>query len=65
METMPFSHSQYQICFEDNVVSHSGVPMNNLAPMGNCPGCMVSLIGCRGRYTGAWGGKPSYHHEIV
>ena len=34
-----FSHSKNNFIFEDNFIRMCGVPMNNLAPMRNCPGC--------------------------
>ena len=41
METMHFHIANTKL-FYDNFVSHSGgpipIPMNNLAPMRNCPG---------------------------
>ena len=37
-----FSHSVGNSIFEDSFIRMYGVPMNNLAPMRNCPGCRGS-----------------------
>ena len=34
-----FSHSPYKFIFEDNLFCVKGVPMKNLTPIKNCPGC--------------------------
>ena len=45
METMHFHTTKTGLVFYENFISHSGVPINNLASMRNCPGgCEVSQI---------------------
>ena len=49
METMHFFHSAIEFIFEDKFFCISGVQMNDLAPMKNCPGgCKVGQISSRG-----------------
>ena len=38
METMHFHKTQTGSVFYENFISHSGILMNNLASMRNCPG---------------------------
>ena len=45
-----FFHSAIEFIFEDKFFCISGVPMNDLAPMKNCPGgCKVGQISSRGK----------------
>ena len=43
MKTMHFHIANTECFFEYNFVSHSGFPMNNLAPMRKCPGLQGRL----------------------
>ena len=53
IETMHFFHSTKEFTFED-IFCISWVPMNDLAPMKNCPGvgrdAMYVKLGSRGNY---------------
>ena len=54
IETMQFHIAQTKFFLRTPSFPIQGVPMNNLAPMKNCPGgCKVTLIGCRGIYLAA------------
>ena len=49
MKTMRFIHCANEFMFEDNFFCISGVLINDLAPMKNCPGrCKVGQISSRG-----------------
>ena len=49
IETMQYHIAQTKIFLRTPSFPIQRVPMNNLAPMKNCPGgCKVTLIGCRG-----------------
>ena len=49
METMHFFKVQLSLSLRTKILCISGVPMNDLAPMKNCPGgCKVGQISSRG-----------------
>ena len=49
METMHFFIVQLSLSLRTKILCISGVPMNDLAPMKNCPGgCKVGQISSRG-----------------
>ena len=49
METMHFFIVQLSLSLRTKILCISGVPMNDLAPMKNCPGgCKVDQISSRG-----------------
>ena len=49
METMDFFIVQLSLSLRTKILCISGVPMNDLAPMKNCPGgCKVGQISSRG-----------------
>ena len=49
METMYFFIVQLSLSLRTKILCISGVPMNDLAPMKNCPGgCKVGQISSRG-----------------
>ena len=49
METMHFFIVQLSLSLRTKILCVYGVPMNNLAPMKNCPGgCKVGQISSRG-----------------
>ena len=49
METMLFFIVQLSLSLRTKILCISGVPMNDLAPMKNCPGgCKVGQISSRG-----------------
>ena len=51
METMDFFIVQLSLSLRTKILCISGVPMNDLAPMKNCPGgCKVGQISSRGIY---------------
>ena len=57
METMHFFIVQLSLSLRTKILCISGVPMNDLAPMKNCPGgggggCKVGQISSRGIYLG-------------
>ena len=42
-------HSATEFIFEDKILCISGVPVNDFAPMKNCPGgCKIGRISSRG-----------------
>ena len=50
METIHFFIVQLSLSLRTNFFCISGVPMNDLAPMKNCPrGCKVGQISSRGK----------------
>ena len=53
METMDFFIVQLSLSLRTKILCISGVPMNDLAPMKNCPGggggCKVGQISSRGK----------------
>ena len=52
METMHFFIVQLSLSLRTKILCISGVPMNDLAPMKNCPGgggCKVGQISSRGK----------------
>ena len=57
METMHFFIVQTSFSLRTKIVCISGVPMNDLAPMKNCPGgCKVGQISSRG----TWGQEKKF-----
>ena len=55
METMDFFILQLSLSLRTKIFCISGVPMNDLAPMKNCPGgCKVGQISSRGNTDVYW-----------
>ena len=58
METMHFFIVQLSLSLRTKLLCISGVPMNDLAPMKNCPGvgggCKVGQISSRGIMMCSW-----------
>ena len=56
METMDFFIVQLSLSLRTKILCISGVPMNDLAPIKNCPGggCKVGQISSRGNMLVVW-----------
>ena len=64
METMHFFIVQLSLSLRTKILCISGVPMNDLAPMKNCPGgCKVGHISSRG--TGLCNRKTRFNGHIL
>ena len=61
METMHFFIVQLSLSLRTKILPISGVPMNDMAPMKNCPGgCKVGQISSRGKYEWCFNCSDTY-----